>query len=113
MCNEINDSHLSNRNMDVELLIPSEWCVRSGTKKWAFDPSKFSAFSLASARFSLFFPLLIIAVETKHASFNNSFSPSIIIQEGYAASRSHVEPNAIKTNCPMASCIDFVLKIRT
>ncbi|KAF3330398.1 tRNA (guanine(26)-N(2))-dimethyltransferase isoform X2 [Carex littledalei] len=33
--------------------------------------------------------------------------------EGYAASRSHVEPNAIKTNCPMASCINFVLKIRT
>ncbi|KAJ4786064.1 tRNA (Guanine(26)-N(2))-dimethyltransferase [Rhynchospora pubera] len=33
--------------------------------------------------------------------------------EGYAASRSHVEPNAIKTNCPMASCIDFAMKIRT
>ncbi|KAL2642401.1 hypothetical protein R1flu_009988 [Riccia fluitans] len=28
-------------------------------------------------------------------------------QEGYAASRSHIEPRAVKTNCPMDQCIEL------
>ncbi|XP_024360106.1 tRNA (guanine(26)-N(2))-dimethyltransferase [Physcomitrium patens] len=28
-------------------------------------------------------------------------------QEGYAASRSHVQPNAIKTNCPLGKCVEI------
>uniref|UniRef100_A0A0A9FUI9 Si605032f04 n=1 Tax=Arundo donax TaxID=35708 RepID=A0A0A9FUI9_ARUDO len=27
-------------------------------------------------------------------------------KEGFAACRSHIDANAIKTNCPIASCID-------
>lgn len=30
---------------------------------------------------------------------------SSLQKEGYAASRSHIAPNAIKTNCPIATCI--------
>uniref|UniRef100_A0A0A9FCG2 Si605032f04 n=1 Tax=Arundo donax TaxID=35708 RepID=A0A0A9FCG2_ARUDO len=33
-------------------------------------------------------------------------------KEGFAACRSHVGANAIKTNCPIASCIDVAREIR-
>lgn len=33
---------------------------------------------------------------------------SILHKEGYAASRSHIASNAIKTNCPMSTCISIV-----
>lgn len=33
-------------------------------------------------------------------------------QEGYAATRSHIAPNAIKTNCPMGSCIQIAKELR-
>ncbi|XP_042381482.1 tRNA (guanine(26)-N(2)/guanine(27)-N(2))-dimethyltransferase-like [Zingiber officinale] len=32
---------------------------------------------------------------------------NILRKEGYAASRSHIAPNGIKTNCPIAKCIQF------
>ncbi|MBA0775839.1 hypothetical protein Gotri_010938 [Gossypium trilobum] len=34
-----------------------------------------------------------------------------MLQEGYAASRSHIAHNAIKTDCPMAGCIRIAKKI--
>lgn len=35
----------------------------------------------------------------------NSLVDYILSQEGYAVSRSHIESNALKTNCPMSECI--------
>jgi len=34
-----------------------------------------------------------------------------ILQKGYAASRSHIETNAIKTNCPMTECIKIAKEL--
>lgn len=34
------------------------------------------------------------------------------VQEGYAASRSHIESNAIKTNCSMAGCIRIAKQLQ-
>jgi len=34
------------------------------------------------------------------------------LQEGYAASRSHIASNAIKTNCPMAECMRIAKNLR-
>ncbi|KAH7677778.1 tRNA methyltransferase Trm1 protein [Dioscorea alata] len=33
-------------------------------------------------------------------------------KQGYAATRSHIAPNAIKTNCPMGSCIQIAKELR-
>ncbi|XP_020085984.1 tRNA (guanine(26)-N(2))-dimethyltransferase isoform X3 [Ananas comosus] len=38
--------------------------------------------------------------------------PRDCTQEGYAACRSHIAPNAVKTNCPMASCLELAHAIR-
>lgn len=32
---------------------------------------------------------------------------AVLQKEGYVAARSHVEANAVKTNCPMAVCLDM------
>eukprot|EP00268_Persea_americana_P009437 TRINITY_DN13790_c0_g1_i5.p1 TRINITY_DN13790_c0_g1~~TRINITY_DN13790_c0_g1_i5.p1 ORF type:complete len:432 (-),score=66.15 TRINITY_DN13790_c0_g1_i5:708-2003(-) len=37
---------------------------------------------------------------------------STLHEEGYAASRSHITPNAIKTNCPMAICIQIAKRLQ-
>ncbi|XP_020593760.1 uncharacterized protein LOC110033922 isoform X3 [Phalaenopsis equestris] len=37
---------------------------------------------------------------------------SALQKEGYAACRSHINPNAIKTNCPMAKCILIARELR-
>ncbi|GMH15438.1 hypothetical protein Nepgr_017279 [Nepenthes gracilis] len=37
---------------------------------------------------------------------------SILQKEGYAASRSHIASNAIKTNCPMAMCVRIVKELQ-
>nr|GMC59216.1 tRNA (guanine(26)-N(2))-dimethyltransferase [Ipomoea batatas] len=37
---------------------------------------------------------------------------STLHKEGYAASRSHIASNAIKTNCPMDECVRIVKEIR-
>lgn len=36
----------------------------------------------------------------------------LCLQEGYAASRSHIASNAIKTNCPMAECMRIAKSLR-
>ncbi|CAN6469806.1 unnamed protein product [Victoria cruziana] len=36
----------------------------------------------------------------------------VLRQEGYAVSRSHISSNAIKTNCPMTTCVEIAQKIR-
>ncbi|KAL3524051.1 hypothetical protein ACH5RR_016885 [Cinchona calisaya] len=33
-------------------------------------------------------------------------------EEGYAASRSHIDPNAIKTNCPMTECVKIFTELQ-
>ncbi|KAK1421363.1 hypothetical protein QVD17_23633 [Tagetes erecta] len=38
---------------------------------------------------------------------------SVIQQEGYSVSRSHISNNAIKTNCPMSECIRIAKEIQT
>ncbi|XP_008808315.1 tRNA (guanine(26)-N(2))-dimethyltransferase isoform X2 [Phoenix dactylifera] len=37
---------------------------------------------------------------------------STLEKEGYVASRSHIVPNAVKTNCPMADCIHIARELR-
>ncbi|KAL4189935.1 hypothetical protein AMTRI_Chr08g167920 [Amborella trichopoda] len=37
---------------------------------------------------------------------------NILHQEGFAVSRSHIEANAIKTNCPMTTCIQFAKQLK-
>lgn len=37
---------------------------------------------------------------------------SSLRKEGYAACRSHIGANAIKTNCPISSCIEIAREIR-
>lgn len=34
-----------------------------------------------------------------------------LLQKGYAASRSHIATNAIKTNCPMTECISIAKEL--
>ncbi|MBA0746282.1 hypothetical protein Gogos_008816 [Gossypium gossypioides] len=42
---------------------------------------------------------------------SNEVTVLFMLQEGYAASRSHIAHNAIKTDCPMAGCIRIAKKI--
>lgn len=47
-----------------------------------------------------------------YMQLNRSYMSLAWFQEGYAVSRSHIFPNAIKTNCPMASCIQIARELR-
>ena len=35
------------------------------------------------------------------------------LQEGFAASRSHIAPNAIKTNCSLSQCVEIARALTT
>ncbi|KAL8144519.1 hypothetical protein V2J09_017551 [Rumex salicifolius] len=55
--------------------------------------------------------------EVAHRAKLNSPPISTIIstlqKKGYVASRSHIEPNAIKTNCPMTKCMEVAKDLTT
>ncbi|MQL76041.1 hypothetical protein Taro_008412 [Colocasia esculenta] len=51
----------------------------------------------------------------RRAKINSPPLSTLIItlqKEGYAASRSHIAANAVKTNCPMATCIQIARELR-